>query len=160
MTDFVHPEIMWAAGFFDGEGCFYLHRNRYGRINISQSHPEVLERFRDAVGVGYVLGPYEKRTCQMWHYQCTNSVEVKHVVDLLYPHLGSLKRADADRVFKAVSETRDYSRRADRVVLDDIYSMYLEGCSYKDIAEEHDRSYDSVVKYISTRKHREAKFLS
>lgn len=59
-------ELAWAAGFFDGDGWAALSRQRgrrtgqpQARINQSSIHgvPEVLVRFRDAVGVGRIGGP-------------------------------------------------------------------------------------------------------
>lgn len=53
-------ELAWAAGLFDGEGSsYYNESSRSLQIRISQNYdPEVLERFRAAVGVGKVYGPY------------------------------------------------------------------------------------------------------
>src|SRR5947209_988189 len=66
-------ELVWAAGFFDGEGnCRFrldkieTNRNKsraYGAfvLQIGQTQREVLDRFHAAVGCGKVYGPYTKQ---------------------------------------------------------------------------------------------------
>lgn len=50
-------EMAWAAGFFDGEGCFSYSRKVYTpTIAIAQVDRQVLDRFRAAVGIGKVYG--------------------------------------------------------------------------------------------------------
>src|SRR5436309_3043440 len=52
-------DLAWAAGFFDGEGCFcYSQSGKYGCVSIGQSELEPLARFRQAVGLGKIYGPY------------------------------------------------------------------------------------------------------
>lgn len=91
--------IAWAAGFFDGEGCFTLYNNRTV-ATITQAHREVLDRFCTIVGVGKVHGPYgpfgHRQPVYMW--RATSRSDFDHVVQLLHPWLGSVKRADAHRV--------------------------------------------------------------
>jgi hypothetical protein len=72
--------LAWAAGFFDGEGCFHfsLRRRSDGaldrstQVRMTQADSEVLIRFRDAVGgLGRVYGPYDKRRATwrpQWQY--------------------------------------------------------------------------------------------
>ena len=60
-------EIAWAAGFFDGEGCFsYIQKARYVCLRIGQSELEPLERFREAVGLGKIYGPYSHTHKDRW----------------------------------------------------------------------------------------------
>jgi len=52
-------ELAWCAGFYDGEGHFG--KNGAGTdvvLRINQCHREPLDRFRQAIGVGKVYGPY------------------------------------------------------------------------------------------------------
>lgn len=106
-------ELAWAAGFFDGEGCFRLHTKAgidgrfYAQITINQIHPEVLERFQRAVlGAGNIRGPYipsgttkagEPRK-PTWNYACTNFEHVQAVYVMLIPFLGSVKTEQGKRV--------------------------------------------------------------
>lgn len=65
-------ELAWAAGFFDGEGSITRQIKRNGRdgtwtgrcslrISIMQCDDRPLLRFAAAVGIGNVLGPYERQ---------------------------------------------------------------------------------------------------
>lgn len=89
-------ELAWAAGFFDGEGCTSVPKNSKAlRVNITQQHPEVLYRFRDAVGVGKVLGPYELATGKlMWNWYASTKPGIV-ALGKLWPYLSSEKRNQA-----------------------------------------------------------------
>jgi hypothetical protein len=60
-------ELAWAAGFFDGEGCFsYSEAGQYVCISITQSERHPLDRFCEAVGTGKVHGPYRQHQRDRW----------------------------------------------------------------------------------------------
>ncbi len=94
-------ELAWAAGFFDGEGWAGLARHGRGdslrphaRINqAGDTVPQVLARFRDAVGgVGAMGGPSQTvgRRPLFW-WQVSSAGDVGIVYELLRPWLGSVK---------------------------------------------------------------------
>lgn len=90
-------ELAWSAGLFDGEGCCAKHTQSGGLIVcINQAHPEVLERFRDAVGIGNVNGPYlyayRKKAMYDWRVFGTKSTIV---LRKLWPYLSSQKKEQA-----------------------------------------------------------------
>ena len=112
-------ELAWAAGFFDGEGCT-TGRRSYPRISITQAGPlaqppEVLDRFRRAVGgIGHISGPElddSGRHKPRWVYFLHGGVQVSAVIALLWPFLGAVKRAQADRVLTAYCAQPPYLRR-------------------------------------------------
>lgn len=124
---FVHKdiELAWAAGFFDGEGCFGLRSNGaggdkcYGTVEISQAHPEVLERFHRAVGgVGNITGPYDRKdgTSRMWYFHCKRYADVLTLCDLLKPYLSSLKIEKMNVMLSGMKPVRAYRRREIRNV--------------------------------------------
>jgi hypothetical protein len=111
-------EIAWAAGFFDGEGCTYTNFVRNPRtfpnlglrIKISQAggvHGKaVLERFRDAVGVGRVGGPRRYSACN--HRTDVYSYDIQgdgalEVLRMLEPYLSEPKRRQATEAIAAVA---------------------------------------------------------
>lgn len=88
--------LAWAAGLFDGEGCTKVDR-RWGTpsVTLSQSGervPEVLVRFRDAVGRGSIYGPYKTKKRPMWIWQCAKRADREFVMKQLWPWLGTTKR--------------------------------------------------------------------
>jgi hypothetical protein len=107
-------ERAWAAGFFDGEGCVSVRRDksikhlsgRYPVLSINQTDPKVLERFQNAVGgIGNIRGPYNylsynKKTKPQWAYAANGLQCVQTVVGSIWKHLGVVKRAQFTRVME------------------------------------------------------------
>ncbi|MGH9427147.1 MAG: hypothetical protein ACRD2L_12695, partial [Terriglobia bacterium] len=93
-------ELAWAAGFWDGEGscgCYQKNDGRtrkasnfYLRAAISQKDREVLDRFRAAVELGKVYGPYSKGTTP-WSWQVAGK-QVHHLFGKLSDLLSGPKR--------------------------------------------------------------------
>jgi hypothetical protein len=115
------PELerAWAAGFFDGEGYVgYTFRSngtkRYRRIDVqvTQIDPEVLERFRKAVGTGRVYGPYHsaRRINPMWKYGIGSVEGVMHVLEVLRPYLCSIKTKQAEEAIRSFQEWGESNR--------------------------------------------------
>jgi hypothetical protein len=110
-----HPnreELAWAAGFFDGEGCFsYMERARYGVATIGQTDIRALERFRDAVAVGKIYGPYDYRypgrmsKRPWWNYRAHRREHVQAIVAMLWFRLGPIKREQARGVLRHYKNT-------------------------------------------------------
>lgn len=89
----------WAAGFFDGEGSTSYLKSNSLVISISQNDPEVLEKFRDCVGVGRVRGPYERaltsKSKPYWKYSANGKAGIV-ALGKMWVWLGSLKREQAE----------------------------------------------------------------
>lgn len=95
-------ELAWAAGFFDGDGWAALVRNGPGHkrrpiAQINQASltgvPEVLIRFRDAVGVGRVAGPkIEEGRQPLYWWVASSRADVTRVGTLIGPWLSTEKR--------------------------------------------------------------------
>jgi len=112
-------ELAWAAGFFDGEGSTIWTTRRprkagrlpktgirswtYHNVQLSVSQsgqelPEVLTRFKQALGIGWLGGPYVHGKRQpIWHYSVSGFERVQAVVAMLWRYLSSTKRAQAKR---------------------------------------------------------------
>jgi hypothetical protein len=92
-------DFAWAAGLFDGEGSTstYIPKGKtYIRRQMAVSQgglpgqvPAVLTRFKGIVGVGNITGPYEG----LYYWKTTRKDAVDLVGALLWPYLGSVKRA-------------------------------------------------------------------
>lgn len=53
-------DVAWAAGVFEGEGCWYYHRRgKVRRIcaQVQMTDRDVLDRLKEAVEMGRVSGP-------------------------------------------------------------------------------------------------------
>jgi hypothetical protein len=110
-------ELAWAAGFFDGEGnirakpnkqwtCVYYH----AVMSINQIDPQVLERFRLAVGgLGKVSGPYDRSRYSgafsrqpQWTYEVFSFERVQAVTAMLWNWLSPVKREQARATFAQI----------------------------------------------------------
>jgi hypothetical protein len=94
-------ELAWAAGFFDAEGWAAAVKSRRGKRPIAQINqadangvPEVLTRFRAAVGVGRVRGPKcEEGKVDLYHWVASSRGDVRRTFEAIAPWLGQVKRA-------------------------------------------------------------------
>lgn len=110
----INDSILWAAGFFDGEGCTSLTKNSsassyvYANITISQVELEPITRFMNAVEKrGAIFGPYEHGEWQPIHkYQCRKIADVLWIYNNLGPHLCLPKREQMRAAIEASSESR------------------------------------------------------
>ena len=98
-------ELAWAAGFFDAEGWSGAVKNRqrhHPHAQINQADlsgtPEVLERFRAAVGVGRLGGPTRQHgKLDLYRWVASSRADVAAVYAALRPWLGEVKRAQLCR---------------------------------------------------------------
>ena len=100
----------WGAGLFDGEGCSSLlgHRTHAGYMSgelcITQSSlvgsPEVLRRFVVVAHAGHISGPYSQRnaTMDVYRWKAAALKDVESVLAVIWPWLGEVKRAQAQRM--------------------------------------------------------------
>jgi hypothetical protein len=104
----------WAAGLFDGEGSSYLLKHRthpgylVGELAVTQSSPvgspDILRRFALVVGVGHINGPFVQRnaTMDVYRWKAGAIQDVERVLANLWPWLGGVKRAQAQRMLDVV----------------------------------------------------------
>ena len=90
-------DFAWAAGFFDGEGCFSS-AGRTPVATVSQTALECLDVFASIVGIGTIKGPYDKATASIkrrpqWVYYIYGPGWVESLLAALWPWLGMSKRA-------------------------------------------------------------------
>lgn len=104
-------QLAWAAGFFDGEGSTFVShradRPGYLRFDVTvpqcghERLPEVLLRFQAAVvGLGTITGPDDN---DMYFWRANGFQECQSTVALLWPYLGTVKRAQASAAMRALS---------------------------------------------------------
>lgn len=100
------PQIAWAAGLFEGEGCFTACRARRGprqymRASLAMTDEDVVRDFAAAVGVGRVNGPYrttENRKPQ-WRWDLHGYGACQAFVQALMPWLGDRRLVQAANCF-------------------------------------------------------------
>lgn len=114
-------ELAWAAGFWDGEGSAYLtgsirRRKRQPQARINQSSttgvPEVLLRFRNALGFGAIRGPdlVEGRE-PLYRWVASSRERVHAVLTQLAPWLGDVKSRQLSEVLNSDPRKGQFQNR-------------------------------------------------
>ena len=108
------PSLAWAAGLFDAEGSTSLsdHRSHPGRKYVEAAitqggegaPPDVLVRFKSAVGAGLIYGPYAQRgaTQPVYRWRLHLAEDVRRVIADLDPWLDQVKRRQAADAFLVI----------------------------------------------------------
>lgn len=100
-------ELAWAAGYFEGEGCFSLAKRKdrpTGRPQaaacVRNTDEDTLRRFHAAVGCGSVSAhpPQVKGNKPFWQWSVRGHSCASRVIILLYPWLGNRRRAKAEEL--------------------------------------------------------------
>jgi hypothetical protein len=117
-----HADFAWAAGVFDGEGSTIARtltaRPGYYQLNVTipqsgrDGIPPLLLRFqRVMLGMGNISGPSDEFTYML---RFSAREEVRLVLELMWPHLGEIKRAQATRAIELVEQQYASGRRRRR----------------------------------------------
>jgi hypothetical protein len=93
-------QLAWAAGLFEGEGCFGTYRRKAQRIvlaSLAMTDGDVVRRFVAIVGVGEVHGPRQRREGEqpLYEWAVKAAPDVLKVIELLSPWLGVRRAAKA-----------------------------------------------------------------
>lgn len=113
-------ELAWAAGLYDGEGCttYKSSTNRQPVMSISQNNPFVLKRFKQAVGVGEVYGPYVRKgkpnTRPIWNWQSGGFETTQVTIAMIWQWLSPQKREQAVKVFGQYRGRKDMRLKKNR----------------------------------------------
>lgn len=86
--------LAWAAGFFEGEGTVRRSLRQPG-ISVCNTDLGSLERFRDAVGLGKIYGPYRYRnsTKPLYQYWACDFEGRQALAAMLWHWLSDRRRA-------------------------------------------------------------------
>lgn len=96
-------DIAWAAGLFEGEGCFNCQEDTAcrPRAAMSLTDHDVILRFCDIVKLGTLSDAFEPRNHRhkkFWQWWTTEE-ETYALYDLLKPYLGPRRREQAEIAF-------------------------------------------------------------
>ena len=103
-------DVAWAAGLFEGEGCFnaYRRQSKWGvQVRLAMADRDVVERFAQIVGVGGVH-PVSRAKQEHWkplfEWYIQSGPGVIRVIDMLSPWFGT-RRSERAREVRAVATT-------------------------------------------------------
>lgn len=135
-----NENLAWAAGLFEGEGCFSLAvKQRSLSTSVVSTDKDVIERFLTVMRFGSLIGPIpppkkHPNWKPKWLWKCSNFEEFQQTVILLWPWLQSRRRAKAKRVLqKYLSGVPEITKtRASRNIR--IKQLLQKGVAQKEVA--------------------------
>lgn len=100
-------EVAWAAGLFEGEGCFTSsmrpikrgQEKRYKQYlcKLHSTDLDVLQKFHRIVKVGTigVVRKAQEHHKQQWYWATSSQEDFRYIVDLFFGHLGKRRQLRA-----------------------------------------------------------------
>lgn len=126
ILELADPQIAWAAGLFEGEGCFTtgtwsqfykLEDKRYKksilRIKLAMTDKDVLDTFVEIVKEGNVKGPYKHpnpKAKPLYEWSLSGKVAQK-VIDLLSPYMHSRRK---NQIKSSALRCTEYNRQVEK----------------------------------------------
>lgn len=85
--------MAWAAGIFEGEGCFLSHMSVFPRAQVKMTDLDVIERVRDIIGIDVPIHSHLTPSGKTSHLiQYTNFEHAQAVMAMLWPWLCGRRR--------------------------------------------------------------------
>lgn len=127
----------WAAGLFEGEGCFSLHKYVakktgvlyvYAFAQLKMTDKDVVYHFTKVIGFGkirFVDRSREGKRKNAWEWKCRGVRDMTLLIKLIGPFLGSRRKKRAEDVMREAAAMTVVRRKesAHGTML-----RYLEGC--------------------------------
>jgi hypothetical protein len=91
-------DMAWAAGLFEGEGCFFFEPRRAGQgAKLAMTDEDIVRRFADIVGIGRIFSYQPKRANEkrVYTWAVYSFEHTQAIIAMLWPWLGERRRAKA-----------------------------------------------------------------
>lgn len=97
-------QLAWAAGLFEGEGCFSFSDSRVRQVSaaLNMTDEDIVRRFRAIVGFGaiYEVAPQKSHWKKQWRWRASTFEQVQALMAAFWPWLGVRRRARAIEVLR------------------------------------------------------------
>ncbi len=113
-------EIAWAAGLFEGEGCWNVYTRKSGKLQVqarlTMTDRDVVERFASIIGCGSTRASHtpsarargDKPLTEWYVYEAER---VREVIRLFLPYLGDRRRARAEEVLRLGADIQSHNNK-------------------------------------------------
>jgi hypothetical protein len=133
-------EWAWAAGLFEGEGSILL-RNRERRgasLALQMTDFDIVRRFHDVVGVGYLGKPYRNSlsTKGILRWNCGAVADVRLVLEQFVPHFGVRRAERAKVAFEWMSTIGTRGFKFSDELVSEMRVRFEHGDSQKQISQD------------------------
>ncbi len=94
---FDKEQLAWAAGLFEGEGCFHYRANpRCTVAKLESTDEDVVRKFGSTLGFGSVSGPNDKGANKStWTWRVSSFELFQQTVTCFWPYLGDRRKLKA-----------------------------------------------------------------
>lgn len=139
-------DIAWAAGLFEGEGCFTWSRSKaMPAAKIGSTDFDVLEKFQRVVGFGRIGAAYQKggfgtKPSRVW--ETTRFEYVQALIAYFWPWLCQRRRARAKEVLAHALERSRACRRRPRGTM----LALFPGRRAVDLSVQENRQYQKAIR--------------
>jgi len=112
------PEIAWAAGLFEGEGCISSKppgkRGSGAQLRLGMNDKDVVEKFRRIVGCGglYAHNPGTGSVKPNWTWYVYAADKVGPILEAFLPFLGERRTAKALEALEVTRNVVPYGKRS------------------------------------------------
>lgn len=127
-------KLAWAAGLFEGEGCFTSWSGdgkRYLQCILASTDKDVVYKFKEIVGFGSIHPEKLKVGYkQSWRFRVSSFEKCQALICMLWPWLGERRKA---RALEILSLYKDGGYRYG-LPYNEIKKLYLDGLAQLEIA--------------------------
>jgi hypothetical protein len=109
-------QVAWAAGLFEGEGCWSYYQREFGakvqpQVRLGTTDLDVVERFAAIVGCGAIgqVKPGTGGHKPVYEWRIYEAEKVREVIALFLPHMGERRRAKALEVLERIADVRSHN---------------------------------------------------
>lgn len=97
-------DIVWVAGYYEGEGCLHASAHNKWFIQISSTDLDVLQKVKRLLGMGSVCGPFLGKGARahykpIYHYRLCGVKRAYALCAAMYQFLGERRRAKIEDFF-------------------------------------------------------------
>lgn len=135
-------DLAWAAGLFEGEGCFTLKSGR-PCCELTSTDKDVVMKFRDIVSIGsirFIDKSMKENRKDAWAWNTSGYPSSQYIIALFWTFLGKRRRKRAEEILAKGKEIpgrrKQFCKKGHRMVegnIKDVTSM--TGKKYRECIE-------------------------
>lgn len=131
-------KLAWAAGLFEGEGCFNIHKHsRGGSAVLWMSDRDVVEEFIKVIGFGKLALQKKKKketNKQMYGVRLYKFEHVQALAAMLWPWLKQRRKGRIKELLLSIKQPTKVWMSAEKRHA--IVTRFRQGASYRELADE------------------------
>lgn len=141
-------DLMWAAGFLEGEGSFTISKDRKRpRITAGQVKKAPLETLQRVFGCGRLYLKQREEVSDVWEFSIYTPKEVVEVGRKLLPLMHERRKEQLREVLRVAETTKSHKRWLGREEARAIYKLTEKGdLTHKEIGERFDIGQPAVTR--------------